>query len=61
MANKELDIGTLENWLWEAACKIRGEVDAPKYWASIIFNPLTLRESHQSRYEIITKGELQRV
>lgn len=26
-----LDIGTLENWLWEAACKIRGEIDAPKY------------------------------
>jgi len=21
----------LEGWLWEAACKIRGEVDAPKY------------------------------
>jgi len=27
----ELDISTLENWLWEAACKIRGDVDAPKY------------------------------
>lgn len=26
-----LDIKTLENWLWEAACKIRGEVDASKY------------------------------
>jgi type I restriction enzyme M protein len=26
-----LDIKTLENWLWEAACKIRGEVDAAKY------------------------------
>jgi len=26
-----LDIKTLEGWLWEAACKIRGEVDAPKY------------------------------
>ncbi len=30
MSNK-LDIKTLENWLWEAACKIRGEIDAPKY------------------------------
>lgn len=29
--NGTLDIGTLESWLWEAACKIRGEVDAPKY------------------------------
>jgi type I restriction enzyme M protein len=26
-----LDIGALENWLWDAACKIRGDVDAPKY------------------------------
>lgn len=26
-----LDITTLENWLWEATCKIRGPVDAPKY------------------------------
>ena len=26
-----LDINTLENWLWEAACKIRGDIDAPKY------------------------------
>jgi type I restriction enzyme M protein len=28
---KFLDISTLETWLWEAACKIRGPVDAPKY------------------------------
>ncbi len=26
-----LDISTLENWLWEAACAIRGPVDAPKF------------------------------
>ena len=26
-----IDIKTLEGWLWEAACKIRGEIDAPKY------------------------------
>lgn len=26
-----LDLPTLENWLWEAACKIRGPVDAPKF------------------------------
>ncbi len=31
MAKKELDINTLESWLWEAACKIRGEIDAAKY------------------------------
>lgn len=26
-----LDLSTLENWLWEAACAIRGPVDAPKF------------------------------
>jgi len=26
-----LDITILETWLWEAACRIRGPVDAPKY------------------------------
>jgi Fic family protein len=26
-----LDLISLETWLWEAACKIRGPVDAPKY------------------------------
>lgn len=31
MAINGLEIKTLENWLWEAACKIRGEIDAPKY------------------------------
>jgi type I restriction enzyme M protein len=31
MTTKHLDISTLESWLWEAACKIRGPVDAPKY------------------------------
>lgn len=29
--NKHLDVNTLENWLWEAACKIRGDVDAAKF------------------------------
>lgn len=31
MDRNDLDISTLESWLWEAACKIRGEIDAPKY------------------------------
>ena len=31
MPKSQLDINTLESWLWECACKIRGEVDAPKY------------------------------
>ena len=29
--NTQLDISTLESWLWKSACKIRGEIDAPKY------------------------------
>ena len=28
---KTLDVSALENWLWEAACVIRGPVDAPKF------------------------------
>jgi type I restriction enzyme M protein len=29
--NSHLELSTLETWLWDAACKIRGPVDAPKY------------------------------
>src|SRR5215210_8291253 len=28
---RKLDINALESWLWEAACKLRGATDAPKY------------------------------
>ncbi len=31
MAHTRLDVSTLETWLWEAACAIRGPVDAPKF------------------------------
>jgi type I restriction enzyme M protein len=31
MSNNRLELGTLESWLWEAACRIRGDIDAPKY------------------------------
>ena len=27
---RRLEIGTLEGWLWDAACQIRGAMDAPK-------------------------------
>lgn len=30
-ANGHLDIKTLESWLWDAACSIRGALDAPKF------------------------------
>ena len=29
--NAKLDVNTLESWLWEAACVIRGPIDAPKF------------------------------
>lgn len=25
-----MDVGTLEHWLWDAACEISGPLDAPK-------------------------------
>lgn len=28
---KTLDVPTLETWLWESACQIRGPLDAPKF------------------------------
>ena len=31
MERRGLDLSALENWLWEAACAIRGPVDAPKF------------------------------
>ena len=31
MANNNNKLSTLENWLWQAACAIRGEIDAPKF------------------------------
>lgn len=32
----KLELGTLENWLWDAACVIRGPIDAPKFKDYII-------------------------
>lgn len=28
---KRLDVPALESWLWEAACTVRGPLDAPKF------------------------------
>lgn len=39
-SRSKLDIPALKGWLWEAACVIRGPVDAPKfrdYILSLIF------------------------
>ena len=29
--DEQLDLGSLETWLWDAACAIRGATDAPKF------------------------------
>jgi len=29
--DRSLDVSALETWLWDAACQIRGEIDAPKF------------------------------
>lgn len=31
MANKIGKVKSLESWIWDAACSIRGAKDAPKY------------------------------
>lgn len=28
---KKLDVAAFESWLWEAACVVRGPLNAPKY------------------------------
>src|SRR5437870_8601189 len=30
-ASRRLDVPALETWLWDAACQIRGPLDAPKF------------------------------
>ena len=42
--SQHLDVSTLESWLWEAACVIRGLVDAPKFKDDIL--PLVFLKRH---------------
>jgi len=43
MGKSSLDIATLENWLWEAACKTRSDIDVPKY-KDYVLPPSLLKE-----------------
>jgi len=52
-----LDVKTLESWLWEAACKIRGEIDAPKYKDYILPLIFLKRISDVFEDEIAAFGE----
>lgn len=47
--NNHLDLSTLESWLWEAACSIRGPIDAPKYREYIL--PLLFYKRLSDVYE----------
>lgn len=53
-----LDIKTLEGWLWDAACSIRGPIDAPKYKDYIL--PLIfvrrLSDVYDDEIEKLAKG-----
>ena len=57
MENNKLDIKALENWLWEAACKIRGPIDAPKYKDYILPLIFLKRLSDVFNDELITLSQ----
>ena len=41
-----MDVSTLEQWLWDAACEIRGPLDAPKFKNYILPLVFLKRRSH---------------
>ncbi len=52
---RDLDLKTLEGWLWDAACQIRGPLDAPKFKDYILPLVFLKRLSH------VFDDEVQRV
>ena len=52
-----LDVPTLENWLWEAACVIRGPIDAPKFKDYILPLIFLKRLSDVFENEVTELGE----
>jgi len=54
---KNLDVSTLETWLWDAACQIRGEMDAPKYKDYILPLIFLKRLSDVFEDEVAVLGE----
>jgi len=52
--NNKNDIKELENWLWEAACVIRGEIEAPKYKDFILPLIFTKRLSDVFEDELVS-------
>ena len=56
-AARTLEIGTLEGWLWNAACQIRGPVDAPKFKDYILPLVFLKRLSDVFEDEVARLGE----
>jgi hypothetical protein len=42
-----LDVSALESWLWDAACQIRGPLDAPKF--NHVFDESEGRSTYRDR------------
>ncbi|CAN5494798.1 class I SAM-dependent DNA methyltransferase [soil metagenome] len=55
--DKKLDVSTLEGWLWDAACQIRGSLDAPKYKDYILPLVFLKRLSDVFDHELDTLAE----
>lgn len=56
-AASQMDVSTLESWLWEAACKIRGPIDAPKFKDYILPLIFLKRLSNVFADEVAALGE----
>ena len=52
-----LDIKTLESWLWDAACSIRGAMDAPRFKDYILPLIFIKRISDVFEDELIRLGD----
>jgi len=50
-----LDINTLETWLWDAACKIRGAIDASKLFSKGRPKNYLTDENIQKVYEVYSE------
>ena len=53
----ELTVSELEQWLWDAACEIRGPLDAPKFKDYILPLVFLKRLSDVFEDEIVALGE----
>lgn len=55
--SRPLDVSALETWLWDAACQIRGEIDAPKFKDYILPLVFLKRLSDVFEDEVVGLGQ----